>query len=94
MFYSVLALKYKFESSKHSQLFGWFNKNIVHTGIVDTSFGKMSNKAFTVRNEADYEPFIEYDSQEVNELFVKMKKFIKTVQDILLQNNTDKLTNL
>jgi len=89
MFYSLLALglKDQFESSKHSQLIGWFNKNYIHTGLIDVKYGKMINKAFTLRNESDYEPFIEYEEQEVKELFDKMKEFIKTVHKILLQDD-------
>ena len=32
MFYSLLALglAYEFETSKHAQLIGWFNKNFIH----------------------------------------------------------------
>ncbi len=45
MFYSLLALalKKEFESSKHSQLIGWFNKNFIHSGIMDVKYGKMIN---------------------------------------------------
>ncbi|MCL5028769.1 MAG: HEPN domain-containing protein [Bacteroidetes bacterium] len=37
MFYSLLALalEYKFESSKHAQIIGWFNKNFVHENKSD-----------------------------------------------------------
>ena len=37
MFYCLLALglKQQYESSKHSQLIGWFNKNFIHTGLID-----------------------------------------------------------
>jgi uncharacterized protein (UPF0332 family) len=86
MFYSLLALALKdqYESSKHSQLIGWFNKNFIHAGIIDVKYGKMINKAFTLRNESDYEPFIKYEEQEVTELFDKMKEFIKTVHEKLL----------
>jgi uncharacterized protein (UPF0332 family) len=35
MFYSVtaLAIKHKFETSKHNQLIGWFNREFVLTGL-------------------------------------------------------------
>lgn len=96
MFYSLLALALntQYESSKHSQLIGWFNKNFVHAGIIDVKYGKMINKAFILRNESDYEPFIEYEEQEVMELFDKMKEFIKTVHDILLQDDNKKPAGL
>jgi uncharacterized protein (UPF0332 family) len=36
MFYSLLALalKYEFQTSKHQQLIGWFNKNFIHPGLL------------------------------------------------------------
>lgn len=41
MYYSLttLALKYKFETSKHHQLISWFNKEFVATKIVDAKYG-------------------------------------------------------
>lgn len=85
MFYSLtaLALINQFESSKHSQLIGWFNKNFIHSGIIDVKYGKIINKAFTIRNESDYEAFIEYEEEEVLELFDQMKEFIKSVHELL-----------
>ncbi len=46
--YSLLALglKYKFETSKHAQLIGWFNKNFIVEGLIDSRYGKIINKAF------------------------------------------------
>jgi uncharacterized protein (UPF0332 family) len=86
MFYSLLALglKQKFESSKHSQLIGWFNKNYVNEGLIDIKYGKMINKAFTLRNESDYEPFIDYEEEELIDLFIKMQEFIRSVKNISL----------
>ena len=49
---------------------------------MDVKYGKMINKAFTLRNESDYEPFIEYEEQELNDLFDKMQEFIKTVKNV------------
>ena len=40
MFYSLLALALanNFETSKHSQLIGWFNKEFIHSGLIDPKF--------------------------------------------------------
>jgi len=45
MFYSLLALglKDQYESSKHSQLIGWFNKNYIHTNLIDVKYGKIKH---------------------------------------------------
>ena len=90
MFYALLALalRSQFESSKHAQLLGWFNQHFIHTGIIPQKFGKMIYKASTLRNESDYEPFINYEEPEVADLFNKMKEFIHAIGQILLRNDT------
>lgn len=88
MFYSLLALglKYQFESSKHAQLIGWFNKNFIHLGKLDKEYGKMINKSFSLRQESDYEPFITFDEPEVKELYERMKKFINAIKDLVQED--------
>ena len=46
MFYSLLALglKFDFETSKHQQLIGWFNKNFIHEGLIDTKANVCGSK--------------------------------------------------
>ena len=63
MFYalSALAIKYKFETTKHGQLTGWFNKQFVHEGLIDSSYGKMINKAFNRRLKSDYDPQVNFE---------------------------------
>lgn len=42
LFYSLLALGLanQFETSKHAQLIGWFNKNFIHEGIIDEKYAE------------------------------------------------------
>ncbi len=85
MFYSYLALslKHDFESSKHAQIIGWFNKNFVHEGKVDERFGKIINKAFNRRTKSDYDAFAEIDKETVYEMFGEMKEFILEIKNLL-----------
>ena len=62
---------------------GWFNKDFVHSGKIDRKFSKMIYKAFTLRNESDYEPFVEYNLIEVKELFKNMNEFISAIEGII-----------
>jgi len=41
MYYALtaLALKHSFETSKHTQLIGWFNKEFIFSKKVDSKFG-------------------------------------------------------
>lgn len=88
MFYALLAfsLKHNFESSKHAQIIGWFNKNFVHEGKIDERFGKSITKAFNRRTKSDYDAFAEVDQETVVEMFSEMKEFIAEIKNLLASN--------
>lgn len=88
MFYSLLAmgLEYKFQTSKHTQLIGWFNKNFVHEGIIERKYGKILNKAFNRRTQGDYDIYVEFDEDTVREMFEEMQDFISTMKQHLKLN--------
>lgn len=85
MFYSLLALglAYQFETSKHQQLLGWFNKNFIHEGLIDQKFGKIINKASNRRTQGDYESYVEFDKEVILEMFSEMKEFVSEIQRFL-----------
>jgi len=85
MFYMILAIAVKndFETSKHQQLIGWFNKNIVNTDVLPRHYGKLINKTFKSRQESDYEAFITYSQDEVLQMFEDMKEFINKIEEYL-----------
>jgi uncharacterized protein (UPF0332 family) len=89
MFYSLLALglKYDFETFKHQQLIGWFNKNFIQEGLIDTKYGKIINKASNRRIKGDYDSFIEFEKATVMEMFDEMKDFIKIVEEFINKNS-------
>lgn len=78
MFYMLLALalKHEFKTSKHRQLIGWFNKNFIKTGKIDTKFGKIIHEAFENRSDSDYGIFVEFSKEEVQEMHKEMKSFV------------------
>jgi len=88
MFYSVLALglAFDFETSKHHQLLGWFNKNFIHEGLIDTKYGKIINKASNRRTKGDYESYVEFDKDIILEMFEEMKDFISAIEKFLNKN--------
>jgi len=85
MFYSLLALglKYNFETSKHQQLIGWFNKNFILEGLIDSKYGKIINKALNLRTKGDYDSYVEYNKDLVVELFEEMKDFIQELDNFI-----------
>jgi uncharacterized protein (UPF0332 family) len=87
MFYSLLALGFakQFEVSKHSQLIGWFNKQFINEGLIDSKYGKIINKAFNRRTKGDYDSFIEFEKEIVVEMFSEMKEFVSAIKLYLMK---------
>lgn len=85
MFYSVLALalKKEFETSKHAQLIGWFNKTYIKNEIIEREYGKMLKEAFEFRQHADYATFIELSPDDITDKFNEMKRFIERIEQML-----------
>lgn len=85
MYYAVtaLAIKFKFETSKHIQLIGWFNKEFISTGVLNAYYGKILRNAFQNRTKGDYDAFITFEKEEVLEMHKEMIDFIKTLEDII-----------
>ncbi|MBM3436484.1 MAG: HEPN domain-containing protein, partial [Bacteroidetes bacterium] len=81
MFYALtaLALKHGFQSSKHLQLIGWFNKKFVKENIVSIKYGKILRDALKNRMDGDYAPFIEFEKEDIITLFAEMKDFIREI---------------
>ena len=53
---AVTALD-QFDSGKHSGIIAYINQHYVKTGIFDKGFSKIIDKAFRLREKADYEDF-------------------------------------
>ena len=85
MFYalSALAISHSFKTSKHRQLIGWFNKNFIKSGKIDQIYGRYLNKAYNLRSEGDYDVYVNFNEQEVLELFDNMKEFIQRISKYL-----------
>jgi uncharacterized protein (UPF0332 family) len=87
MYYALtaLALKNKFETSKHSQLMGWFNKEFIASKKIDSKFGKILRNAFQNRTKGDYDAFISFSAKEVESILNEMVEFIEEIKILLNQ---------
>lgn len=85
MYYALtaLALRNSFETSKHGQLIGWFNKEFIASKKLDTKFGKILRNAFQNRTKGDYDAFVSFTEQEVTEMLGEMIEFINEIKKIL-----------
>ncbi len=85
MFYalSALALKTKFETSKHGQLIGWFNKVYIASKRIDSKFGIYLRNAFQIRTKGDYDAFVNFSRPEVEIMYIEMIAFIEEIKKVL-----------
>ena len=91
MFYAVQALLalHKVSFTKHGQVKGYFNRELIKTGIFSVDMGKLYNKVFEYRQKFDYVDFAVPDRDMVSEYIEKAREFhakineyIKTQQQI------------
>ena len=85
MYYALtaLALSNGFETSKHAQLIGWFNKEFITTQKLDAKFGKILRNAFQNRTKGDYDAFISFTQEEVEIMLGEMGDFIVQIKKTL-----------
>ena len=85
VFYCLLAfgLKYDFETSKHLQLIGWFNKTFIATGLIKTEYGRIARDCYEYRKSADYDAFVNIEYSDVELLLSEMKSFLKMTRTYL-----------
>jgi len=85
MYYALtaLALKHKFETSKHGQLIGWFNREYISTGKIDPRYGKILRNAYQNRTKGDYDAFVEFDKSAVKNMLEEMSDFIEEIKKVL-----------
>jgi len=89
MFYAVqAALILKDVSfSKHGQVKAYLNRELVKTGIIPISLGRIYNKAFEYRQKFDYVDFAEPDQDLVESYLKEARVFLDAIEQYL-QNIT------
>jgi uncharacterized protein (UPF0332 family) len=87
MYYALtaLALKNGFETSKHGQLIGWFNREYIATKRLDPQLGRILRNAFQNRTKGDYDAFIDFSVAEVDTMLSEMTDFIIEIKNLLLK---------
>lgn len=78
-----LALKNKYETSKHGQLIGWFNKVFILSGKADKKYGKILRSAYQNRTKGDYDAFVSFSMQDVDPMLTEMADFILEINRLL-----------
>ena len=85
MFYAVQALLalYKVSFSKHGQVKGYFNRELIKKGIFPVDMGKLYNKVFEYRQKFDYVDFAVPDRDMVSEYIEKAREFHAKINEYI-----------
>ena len=85
MFYAVQALLvlHKVSFSKHGQVKGYFNRELIKTGIFSVDMGKLYNKVFEYRQKFDYVDFAAPNRDMVYEYIEKAREFHSNIKEYI-----------
>lgn len=81
---AVTALS-RFDSSKHSGIIAFFNKNYVKEGVFDKEISRIIDTAYRLREKADYKDFYAVSKEQAEEQLKKAKRVIEIVKPYLEQ---------
>jgi uncharacterized protein (UPF0332 family) len=85
MFYAILALLIfePYSSSKHSGVLAYFNQHFIKTGLFSEDLGRAVNKAFDLRQRADYREHTVIAHDQVAPFLDEARRFLNAVKDHL-----------
>ncbi|MBI5216927.1 MAG: HEPN domain-containing protein [Ignavibacteriae bacterium] len=89
MFYATLAilLSKNLGSSKHTGVLALFDKNFVRTNEVETTWSKMLHRAFTLRNQGDYDDWMSVSENDARLMCDDAKEFVSWAHQWLRKRN-------
>jgi hypothetical protein len=73
------------DSSKHSGVIAYINREYVKTGIFDKRLSKILDTTFRLREKADYDDFVVISFDAAKEQLEKAKEVINMVEPYLKQ---------
>ncbi|EDP72930.1 HEPN domain-containing protein, partial [Hydrogenivirga sp. 128-5-R1-1] len=68
---------------KHSGLRANFHKELIKEGKLDKIYGELYDELFEAREESDYKPFANFETEEVEEWIKLTEKFIKEMERLI-----------
>lgn len=88
VFYIVLALAYLdgFQTGKHHQLMGWFNREYIYQNkIFDSKLNEIYRILISNREKFDYDVSEEPIAVDVEKDFQRAKFFVETVKEYIIK---------
>lgn len=81
---AILLLK-GLSFSSHKSSIGSFNKEFVHTGLVDKRYSSILKELFETRQTGDYGNFVGFQTEEVENNLNMAKEFIEAINKLTLK---------
>lgn len=76
---SALLLKNGIKAQTHSGIRQMFGLHFIQTGLISRELGRSFSELFDYRHTSDYDDFIEFDKNTVEELLSKGSELIKEI---------------
>ena len=80
---SAYLAKNGLKATTHSGLKAAFNKELVKPGFISQDKGALFNKLFELRQEADYDDFVEMEEADIKPLIPEIEQLISKIESIL-----------
>ena len=72
------------KAATHTSLKSKFNALMIKTGKINQEEGKLFNRLFDIRLDADYEDFVNLEEAEIQPLVKKVKQLISDIEELLM----------
>lgn len=82
---SALLIANAFEAKTHSGVRTILGKEFVQTGKIAPELGRFYTKLFNKRQDGDYDNFIFFDENDLEELLPQAITFIETIEELISQ---------
>jgi uncharacterized protein (UPF0332 family) len=83
---TALLLSKNLPPSKHSGTRSLFNKHFVKSGLVAPELGELYNTLFDLRQEGDYDDFVQLNSEDIEPWIPLTHQLLQAAEDLLTKH--------
>ena len=83
---TALLISNGYETHTHSGVKTLLGLHYIITNKIEKPLGKMYNQLFNMRQDSDYEDWIEVDEADILPYLAPAKQFIKTIENLIKNN--------
>ena len=90
-FYALTSVFYEQGKSfrKHTAVRAALHRDLIKTGKIDVKWGRFYNRVFDRRQEGDYEPLVNFESEQIKQFLQEAEQFIRVLEKMLKRFGSD-----